>query len=423
VLYHLYELNQAALSPARAAAEAARLLFRNPLNPAYHTPLGRSAAAALELFERTTRRYGRPAWRISETEVKGREVAVKERVAIAKPFCNLVHFEREVSAWRRFRDPKVLVVAPMAGHFSTLLRGTIRDLLPHYEVYVTDWQDARFVPRSAGPFDLDSYIDYIIEFIQFFGGNVHVMAVCQPTVPVFAAVSLMEGAGDPAVPRSMILMAGPIDARESPTAVNRYAEGRTLEWFERNVITQVPWPYPGVMRLVYPGFLQLSGFMGMNLERHVTAHQDLFHNLIKGDGDSADKHREFYDEFLAVMDLTAEYYLQTIETVFLEYKLPRGVMTHRNRLVDPSKIKRVALMTVEGEKDDISGIGQTEAAQRLCSNLADGLREHHLQPGVGHYGVFNGSRFRAEIAPKIRNFIVKNQRRRGLLARVFGTSA
>jgi len=423
VLYHLYELNQAALSPARAAAEAYRLLFRNPLNPAYHTPLGRSAAAALELFERTTRRYRKPAWGIRQTEVKGRNVTVRERVLISKPFCNLVHFEREVSAWRRFRDPKVLVVAPMAGHFSTLLRGTVRDLLPHHDVYVTEWQDARFVPRGEGDFDLDTYIDYIIEFLQFFGGNVHVMAVCQPTVPVFAAVALMEAMGDRTIPRSMILMAGPIDARESPTAVNRFAEGRTLDWFRRNVITQVPWPYPGVMRNVYPGFLQLSGFMGMNFDRHVTAHRDLFHNLIKGDGDSADKHREFYDEFLAVMDLAAEYYLQTIETVFLEHKLPKGLMFHRNRLVDPSRIKNVALMTVEGEKDDISGIGQTLAAQKLCTNLAEGLREHHLQPGVGHYGVFNGSRFRAEIAPKIRNFTAKNQRRRGLLARALGRSA
>jgi poly(3-hydroxybutyrate) depolymerase len=423
VLYHLYELNQAALSPARAAMEAYRLLFRNPLNPAYHTPLGRSAAAALELFERTTRRYRKPAWGIRDTEVRGRKVAVRERVLIKKPFGNLLHFEREVSAWRRFRDPKVLVVAPMAGHFPTLLRGTIRDLLPHHDVYVTEWQDARFVPRADGPFDLDVYIDYILEFLRFFGGDVHVMAVCQPTVPVFAAVALMEAAGDPAIPRSMILMAGPIDARENPTAVNKFAESRSIEWFRRNVITQVPWPYPGVMRTVYPGFLQLSGFMGMNLERHVSAHRDLFHNLIKGDGDSADKHREFYDEYLAVMDLAAEYYLQTIESVFLEHRLPKGLMTHGNFLVDPSKIKNVALMTVEGEKDDISGVGQTFAAQKLCTNLADGLRAHHLQAGVGHYGVFNGSRFRAEIEPKIRNFIAKHQRRRGVLTWAFGRPA
>jgi poly(3-hydroxybutyrate) depolymerase len=311
----------------------------------------------------------------------------------------------------------------MAGHFSTLLRGTVRDLRPHYDVYVTEWQDARFVPRRAGPFDLDVYIDYIIEFLRFFRGNVHVMAVCQPTVPVFAAVALMEAMGDRASPRSMILMAGAIDARENPTAVNRFAEGRTVDWFQRNVITQVPWPYPGVMRMVYPGFFQLSGFMGMNFDRHVSAHRDLFHNLIQGDGDSADKHREFYDEFLAVMDLAAEYYLQTIETVFLEHKLAKGEMLHRDRLVDPSKIEKVALMTVEGEKDDISGVGQTFAAHILCTNLADTLRAHHLQPGVGHYGVFNGSRFRAEIAPKIRTFIATHQRRRGVLARVFGRAA
>jgi poly(3-hydroxybutyrate) depolymerase len=423
MLYHLYELNQAALSPARAAADAYRLLFRNPLNPASHTPLGRGAAAALELFERSTRRYGKPAWDIGYVEVNGRKVAVCERALIQKPFCNLIYFERDVPAhWRR-RDPKLLVVAPMAGHFPTLLRGTVRDLLPDHEVYVTEWQDARFVPRAAGPFDLDDYIDYILEFLRFFQGNVHVMAVCQPTVPVFAAVSLMEAMDDPATPRSMILMAGPIDARESPTAVNRFAQDKPLNWFRHNVITQVPWPYPGVMRLVYPGFLQLSGFMGMNIDRHITAHHDLFHNLIRGDGDSADKHREFYDEFLAVMDLTAEYYLQTIETVFLEHKLPKGAMLHRGRRVDPSKVRGVALMTVEGEKDDISGIGQTGAAQILCSNLSDAMRTHHLQPGVGHYGVFNGSRFRREIAPKICAFVKAHQRRRGILARAFSRPA
>jgi poly(3-hydroxybutyrate) depolymerase len=417
VLYHLYELNRAALSPARAAADAYRLLFSNPFNPAYHTPLGKGAAAVLELFERTTRRYRQPSWGIDSVEVRGREAAVRERVVVSKPFCNLVHFEREAPGWRRLRDPKILLVAPMAGHFATLLRATVRDLLPHYEVYVTEWQDARFVPRAAGAFDLDDYIDYIIEFLRVFRGNVHVMAVCQPAVPVFAAVSLLEAMGDSASPRSMILMAGPIDVRNNPTAVNRFAEARTIDWFERNVITQVPWPYPGVMRMVYPGFLQLSGFMGMNFDRHVSAHRDLFHNLIQGDGDSADKHREFYDEFLAVMDLAAEYYLQTIETVFLEHKLAKGEMLHRNRLVDPSKIKNVALMTVEGEKDDITGPGQTQAAQTLCTNLPEALRAHHLQPGVGHYGVFNGSRFRGEILPKIHEFIAVNRRRRGFLSR------
>jgi poly(3-hydroxybutyrate) depolymerase len=420
MLYHLYELNQAALSPARAAAEACRLLFRNPLNPASHTPLGRGAAAAFELFERTTRRYRKPAWKIRTTTVDGREVAVRTRRLVAKPFCNLVYFERDLSQARRRKDSKVLIVAPMAGHFPTLLRGTVRDMLPDHEVYITEWRDARRVSRAAGPFDLDDYIDYLIEFIRYFQGDVHVMAVCQPTAPVFAAVSLLEAMRDRSAPRSMILMAGPIDARVSPTAVNRFADGRSLAWFERNVITQVPWPHPGMMRHVYPGFLQLSGFMGMNLDRHITAHRDLFHNLIRGDGDSADKHREFYDEFLAVMDLTAEYYLQTINTVFLKHALPKGKMVHRGRRVDPEVIRRVALMTVEGEKDDISGIGQTFAAHTLCKKLPASMRQHHLQPGVGHYGVFNGSRFRTEIVPKINGFIATHQRRRGLLARSFG---
>jgi poly(3-hydroxybutyrate) depolymerase len=423
MLYHLYELNQAALHPARATAEAYRLMWRNPLNPASRTALGRGAAAALELFERSTRRYRKPAWGIDTVEVDGREVGVVPRTVLSKPFCNLVHFERDLTGSRRRKDPKVLVVAPMAGHFATLLRGTVRDLLPDHDVYVTEWQDARFVPRAAGAFDLDVYIDYITEFLRAFEGDVHIMAVCQPTVPVFAAVSLMEAQKDRAVPRSMTLMAGPIDARQSPTAVNRFADGKPLSWFRQHVITQVPWPYPGMMRLVYPGFFQLSGFMGMNIDRHLTAHRDLFHNLIRGDGDSADKHREFYDEFLAVMDLTAEYYLQTIETVFLDYKLPKGEMRHRGTPVDPSKVKRVALMTVEGEKDDISGIGQTEAAQTLCSKLSDGLRAHHLQPGVGHYGVFNGSRFRSDILPEIRRFIRAHQRRKSALGRALSRVA
>ena len=423
MLYHLYELNQAALTPARAAADVYRLLFRNPLNPASHTPLGKSAAAALELFERTTRRYRKPIWGIDEVEIGGRKVAVQERTIIEKPFCKLIRFERDVSRWRRLTDSKVLVVAPLAGHYPTLLRGTVRDLLPDHDVYVTEWQDARFVPRADGPFDLDDYIDYVMEFIRYFHGNVHVMGVCQPTVPVLAAVSLMEADGDPAVPRSMILMAGPIDARQNPTAVNCFAESKDLDWFRHNVTTQVPWPYPGMMRLVYPGFLQLSGFMGMNLDRHMKAHRDLFHNLVKGDGDSADKHREFYDEFLAVMDLTAEYYLQTIETVFLEHKLPRGKMEHRGTPVEPAAVNRVGLMTVEGEMDDISGLGQTYAAQILCKILPGPLRQHHIQEDVGHYGVFNGSRFRAEIVPKIREFIATHQRRRGLLARALSLSA
>lgn len=423
MLYHLYELNQVALHPARAAAEAYRLMWRNPLNPASRTTLGRGAAAALEIFERSTRRYRKPIWGIDAIEVCGKSVPVKLRVVVKKPFCDVLHFERDFGEAYAPKQPKVLVVAPMAGHFATLLRGTVRDLLPDHDVYVTEWNDARFVPRADGPFDLDVYIDYIIEFLSLFGGDVHVMAVCQPTVPVFAAVSLMEAKRHRAVPRSMILMAGPIDARESPTAVNRFACGKPLSWFRRNVISQVPWPYPGMMRLVYPGFLQLSGFMGMNIDRHMNAHRELFHNLIRGDGDSADKHREFYDEFLAVMDLTAEYYLQTIETVFLEHRLPKGEMRHRGTPVAPSKVRRVALMTVEGEKDDISGIGQTRAAQTLCKNLPSGMRAHHLQPEVGHYGVFNGSRFRREILPRIGDFIRQNQRPKNMFQRALARVA
>ena len=417
MLYHLYELNHAALSPARAAADAYRLLFRNPLNPASHTALGRGAAAALELFERSTRRYQKPDWGIAATMVDGKEVAVREHRLIAKPFCNLLHFERQIPEGRSRLDPKVLLVAPMAGHFPTLLRGTVRDMLPDHDVYVTEWEDARRVPREAGPFGLDEYIDYIVEFVRYFRGNVHVIAVCQPTVPVFAAIALMEAVRDRFVPRSMILMAGPIDTRISPTAVNCFAQGKSLAWFEQNVVMQVPWPHQGMMRRVYPGFLQLSGFMGMNLDRHLTAHRHHFQNLIRGDGDSAEKHREFYDEFLAVMDLDADFYLQTIETVFLEHRLPLGQMRHRSRQVDPAKIRRVALMTVEGEKDDITGVGQTYAAHRLCRSLPYALRAHHLQAGSGHYGVFNGSRFRAEILPKIRDFIALHQSRRGLFAR------
>ena len=292
--------------------------------PGLPHPLGPRGGGGAELFERSTRRYGQPAWDIGTTQVDGREVAVRERTLLTKPFCDLVYFERDVSLRRRRRDPKLLIVAPMAGHFPTLLRGTVRDMLP--EPRGLYHRMARRPPRaaSAGPFDLDDYIDYIVEFVRFFRGNVHVMAVCQPTVPVFAAISLMEANGDRAAPHSMILMAGPIDPRESPTEVNRFASARSLDWFERNVITQVPWPHPGMMRMVYPGFLQLTGFMGMNLERHMSAHRDLFHNLIRGDGDFADKHREFYDEFLAVMDLTAEYYLQTIDTVFLQAVSAQG---------------------------------------------------------------------------------------------------
>jgi poly(3-hydroxybutyrate) depolymerase len=295
-----------------------------------------------------------------------------------------------------------------------LLRGTVEAFLPNHEVYITDWRNARSVPLSDGRFDLDDYIDYLVSILHMFGGDVHVIAVCQPAVPVLAAVALMEADNSADVPHSMTLMGGPIDTRVGSTAVDKLAEERGIDWFRRNVITKVPFPHPGFMRDVYPGFIQLNGFVSMNLDRHLEAHRQLFLNLVKGDGDSAQKHREFYDEYLAVMDLSAEFYLQTVETVFIKHALPKGQMMHRGRKVDPAAIHRVALMTVEGENDDISGVGQTEAAHRLCVNIPADHKIHYLQQGVGHYGVFNGSRFRAEIAPRIADFVLSHNARRRL---------
>lgn len=403
--YHWYEFTHAALSPARAFADMTRLYFKNPLNPMTHTPVGRQLAAACEVFERTTRRYGKPEFGLDETIVNGKRVAVHERVVWHHPFCNLLHFERSLPEAEN-EDPKLLIVVPMSGHYATLLRGTVETMLPNHNVYITDWIDARMVPYSEGSFDLDDYIDYLISIIHALGENVHVMAVCQPSVPVLAAIAHMEAEKDPYTPASMTLMGGPIDTRVNPTGVNELAESKGTDWFRRNVIMTVPFPHAGFMRHVYPGFLQLSGFMSMNLDRHVTAHHDFFQHLVEGDGDSAEKHREFYDEYLAVMDLTAEFYLQTVETVFIRHSLPKGEMTHRGRLVDTKKIKTCALMTVEGENDDISGLGQTAAAHDICPHIPDHKRMHYVQSKVGHYGVFNGSRFRAEIAPRITNFIL-----------------
>jgi poly(3-hydroxybutyrate) depolymerase len=395
-LYWLYELTHAALNPARAVADATRLAFRNPINPLYSTSFGKSVVAAAELFERSTRRYGQPEWRLSSTLVGGERVPVRIESVWERPFCRLLHFEQQ---------PRLLIVAPLSGHYATLLRGTVEAFLPNHDVYITEWRDARMVPLSEGMFSLDDYIDYIISILHALGGETHVVAVCQPAVPVLAAAALMDADDDPYLPITMTLMGGPIDTRVNPTAVNMLAQKRGINWFRHNVITKVPFPNPGFMRDVYPGFLQLHGFMSMNLDRHIEAHRNLFLNLVKGDGDSAQKHKEFYDEYLAVMDLTAEFYLQTVDTVFVRHALPKGEMMHRDRPVDPKQIRRVALLTIEGEHDDISGVGQTEAAHRLCVNLPPERQAHWLQPGVGHYGVFNGSRFRAEIAPRIADFI------------------
>jgi poly(3-hydroxybutyrate) depolymerase len=310
-------------------------------------------------------------------------------------------------------QPSLLIVAPMSGHYATLLRGTVSTLLPDHDVYITDWIDARNVPLAEGGFDLDDYIDYVISILHFLGPGAHVVAVCQPAVPVFAAAALMSSAKDPNLPATMTLMGGPIDTRVNPTAVNTLANSHDLDWFRENVVMKVPFPHPGFMRDVYPGFLQISGFLSMNLDRHLQAHRDFFSHLVADDGDSADKHREFYDEYLAVMDLTAEFYLQTVDTVFIRHALPKGEMTHRNRRVDPSAIRDVAMLTVEGENDDISGVGQTEAAHAITPSLPADKKAHYLQPKVGHYGVFNGSRFRAEIAPRIADFIATHGRKNG----------
>ncbi|HEY9058241.1 MAG TPA: polyhydroxyalkanoate depolymerase [Aurantimonas sp.] len=403
MLYHFYEWNHAALTPLRAMADVTRLFYQNPLNPLSQTTAGRSIAAAAELFERTTRVYGKPEFGIEETFVAGQRVPVQDRVVWEKPFGRMLHFDRELPK-RHGPDPRFLLVAPMSGHYATLLRGTVEALLPYGEVYITDWTDARKVPVTDGRFDLDDYVDYLIEMLQFLGPDTHIIGVCQPAVPVMMAVALMEADEDDCTPATMTLMGGPIDTRVNPTAVNQMAEEKGIDWFRDNVIMTVPFPQPGFMRPVYPGFLQLTGFMSMNLDRHMTAHKEFFWHMVKDDGDSADKHREFYDEYNAVMDLTAEFYLQTVEEVFIKHSLPKGEMMHRGKRIDLTKIRRTALLTVEGENDDISGVGQTEAAQRLCSNIPADMRVHYVQPKVGHYGVFNGSRFRAEICPRIVDF-------------------
>lgn len=404
-LYWMYEWGHAALDPSRAVADATRLYFKNPLNPFAHTTMGKSMAAAAEVYERAIRRYGKPEWDITSTLVGGERVPVHIKNVWERPFCKLLHFGRHFEHPPKHKHPKILIVAPMSGHYATLLRGTVEAFLPRHDVYITDWADARMVPVSAGRFDLDDYIDYLISMLHRLGGDCHVIGVCQPSVPVLAAVARMEAEKDPYSPHSMILMGGPIDTRINPTAVNKVAEDKGIDWFRRNVIAKVPFPHPGFMREVYPGFLQLTGFVSMNFDKHLDAHKTFFEHLVQGDGDGANKHREFYDEYLAVMDLTAEFYLQTVETVFIRHDLPNGTMKHRDKPVDPSRIKNTALLTIEGEHDDISGRGQTEATHKLCTGLPDEMKAHYLQLDVGHYGVFSGSRFRAEIAPRIADFI------------------
>src|SRR4051794_3667064 len=394
MLYLMRDACDLMLTPARITAEATRRAYEHPLSPLAYAPSSRAVAASCELFERTTRTYPKPSFGLPASE----------RVVWERPFCRVIAFG-EPSA-----KPKMLIVAPMSGHYATLLRGTVAAFLDTHQVFITDWADAKQVPLSAGQFDLDDYIDYCIAMFEALGPDLNVMAVCQPSVPVLAAVARMEAEDHPLVPHSAILIGGPIDTRRSPTAVNKLPQEHSIGWFEQHCIHRVPWSHPGYGRKVYPGFLQLAGFISMNLDRHRTAHWDMFNHLVQGDGDSAAKHREFYDEYLAVMDLTAEYYLQTVETVFIEHALPKGEMRHRGKPVDLTAICSCALMAIEGEKDDITGIGQTRAALNLTPNLLVEKKAYHLQIGAGHYGVFNGSRFRAQIVPKIAAFMKQNAR-------------
>ncbi len=405
MLYHVYEMQRVALAPMRMAATGALSILDLPFNPLRETPLGRISAAALDSFEHTTRAFGKPAWGLPTTRIDGADVAVHEEVALRKPWCDLLRFRRET---HRPQDPTVLMVAPMSGHYATLLRGTVQAFLPDHNVYMTDWRDARDMPAMGPDFNLDDYVDYVMAFIEHLGPDCHVIAVCQPAVPVLAAISLMNAEAPHAAPRSMTLIGGPIDTREGPTAVNAFAKSRNLEWFRRNVIHRVPFGNMGFMRQVYPGFLQLAGFMAMNLDRHMQAHWEMFQHLVEGDGEPLASKRAFYDEYRAVMDLPSDYYLQTIERVFQEHHLPRGMFRHRDQLVEPAAIARTALLTVEGERDDISGIGQTRAAHALAHNLAPEKHAHWEQPGVGHYGLFNGRRFNADIAPRIKQFITQH---------------
>jgi poly(3-hydroxybutyrate) depolymerase len=401
LLYQLYDFQRAALAPLRLTAETLQQTFTHPLWPVSYTPWGRAVAATAEVVERSTRHYRKPEFGLDSVTIDGAEIAVAEEIAARRTFCNLLHFRRDTTR----NDPRVLLVAPLSGHHATLLRGTVAGLLPEHDVYITDWANAADVPLTGGRFGLDEYIDDLIAFLEFLGPDTHVIAVCQPSVPVLAATAILSADGNPVAPRTMTLMGGPIDTRINPTEVNRHAKRHSLDWFERSVISAVPPAYPGFMRRVYPGFVQLSGFLAMNPNRHLGAVVDHFHHLVRGDGESASAHRRFYDEYLAVMDLTAEFFLETVRVAFQEHDLPRGTMTWRGSPVEPGAIGKTALMTVEGELDDISAPGQTVAAHDICPAIPHDRRRHLLQKGVGHYGIFNGRRWLTEIMPEIRGFI------------------
>jgi poly(3-hydroxybutyrate) depolymerase len=410
MLYQLHEMQRTFLTPLMQWADASSKLFSNPVSPLAHTPFSQRIAAGYELMYRLGKEYEKPAFGIDSVTAGGKEVGIIEHVAITKPFCRLIHFKKNLSDKdiRALKQPTVLLVAPLSGHHSTLLRDTVAALLQEHDVFVTDWTDARMVPLSDGAFHLDDYIFYVQEFIRHLGPDVHVISVCQPTVPVLAAISLMASAKDPKLPKTMTMMGGPIDPRKSPTAVNNLATEKKFSWFENTVIYSVPPNYPGFGRKVYPGFLQHAGFIAMNPGRHAQSHREFYMHLVTGDDEPADSHRKFYDEYNAVLDMPAEYYLDTIKTVFQDFSLPQGTWKVGGKLVRPQDITTVALFTVEGELDDISGAGQTQAAHELCANIPADMQQDFVTPGAGHYGIFSGRRWREIVCPKIGEFIRKH---------------
>jgi len=407
MLYQLHEIQRSLLTPLMQWADASAKLFSNPVSPFAHTPFSQRIAAGYELMYRLGKDYEKPAFGIDTTTVDGATIGIVESVVETKPFCRLLHFKKALNDAdiAALNQPKVLLVAPLSGHHSTLLRDTVRGLLPAHDVYITDWTDARMVPLSEGPFHLDDYIYYVQDFIRTLAPDLHVISVCQPTVPVLAAISLMASQHDDKLPKTMTMMGGPIDPRKSPTAVNDLATEKPFSWFENTVIYAVPANYPGYGRKVYPGFLQHAGFVAMNPGRHAQSHREFYQHLVQGDDEPAESHRQFYNEYNAVLDMPAEYYLETIKTVFQDFSLPMGTWEVGGQLVRPQDITTVALMTVEGELDDISGAGQTQAAHGLCTGIPAEMKQDFVAPKCGHYGIFSGRRWREIIAPKIGEFI------------------
>ena len=404
MLYTAHEWQKSMLTSAGAWASWGAEMWGNPASPFAYLGGGNVMASALEVFAHAAAPRGKPVFGLDDTMIDGKRVAVTEEIVLAKPFGQLKRFKREGVEG----GPKLLIVAPMSGHYATLLRGTVERMLPSADVHITDWVDAKLVPMSAGRFDLDDYIDYLIAFLEAMGPGAHMLAVCQPSVPCYAAVSLMSADGHPCRPKSLTMMGGPVDTREAPTAVNSLATQRPHAWFEHNVIATVPLAYPGAGRRVYPGFLQLAGFMSMNLGDHMMSHWEMFKHLVHGDDASAEQTKDFYDEYRSVCDMTAEFYLQTIDMVFQSHALPNGTMTHRGRLVDPGAITDVALLAIEGERDDISGLGQTRAALALATNLTADKKHYYMAEGAGHYGIFNGSKWRTRIAPVVEEWMAAN---------------